>query len=470
MKQIIIFFITLLPVCINSQTFDRTKIGSMVPASLVYSDGRTENVNMKMQSPEQLKRLDNILEIEMNENNVLLKEINKSLGTSGTKGTIGRFRASLFDALLIDGNIWAKRPNPKATPEYAQNFVVLKRQGGIQEYTYIEGEYKEGTLVLGTSKGNVVWKWGENLPNHNYKAMIADYPELAQKLEKDLSNLDSVLTAYNVWYEEQFPGRIKYYFQNGPVAEVKRSAADEANDLIAKFQKSKEAKEEREAAKREKMAKRPASPDPTIVSQKPNLPPKKEIFSAKVKRFEQEGHKMAVIIESQKIVVRNSGGGCVEGIKEKSFEDLEYPKFIAAKLNELYQTKIFEVVNIEQIPFVTVKNKIPDDWWTTCYKVVVAIDQTQAYNANLNTMDQKSDVQYFINNRANVTEFIDDEKKSTDYIKRSYNLGDGYSNSKKYEACGTLEKFEEMVDQKIAIERLEKDQAERFAKLVSKWD
>ena len=471
MKNIIkIVFITTLPFFSFSQIFDRTKIGSMIPASLVYPDGRTENVTMKMQSPEQLKRLDNILEIEMNDNNVLLKEINKSLGTTGTKGTIGRFGASLFDAFLVDGNIWAKRPNPRATPAYAQNFVVLKRQGGIQEYTYIEGEYKEGTLVLATSKGTAVWKWGDKLPSTNYKAMIADCPELAESLENNLSNLDSVLTAYNVWYETQYPGRIKYYFQNGPVAEVPRSSADEAKDILAQFQKNKEAREEREAAKREKMAKRPALPNPTIVSQKPNLPPKKETFSAKVKRLEQEGNKIAVIIESQKIIVRNTGGGCVEGIKEKSFEDPNYVNFVASKLNELYQTKIFEVVNIEQIPLMTVKNKIPDDWWATCYKVVVALDQTRAYNANLNTMDQKSDVQYFINNRASVTEFIDDEKKSADNIKRLYNLGDGYSNAKKYEACGTLEKFEEMVDPKPALERLEKDQTERFAKLVGKWD
>lgn len=458
----------MIPMALNSQSFDRTKIGSMVPASLIYPDGRTENVKMKLQVPELLKKLDNLLEIELNENNPILKEVNSSLGTTGGTGAIGRFQASLFNAFLIDGNIWAKRANPKAKPAYAQNFVVLTRQGGIQQYTCIDGEHKEGTVMLGTVKNNVVWKWGDKLPSNDYKTMLADCPVIAERLKTDRSNLDSVLTAYNIWYENINPGRIKYYFQEGPKQFATSFKAAETKDIRALMKESKAKKDSINAAKKEMLASRPSAAAPEIASQKPNLPPKKEVLSAKVKRFESEGNKIAVVIESQKTIVRNPTNSCLEGAKEIPFEDGEYLNRITAKLNELYQTTIFEAVALEKVPVKTVKSFMIDNWWDTKYKVVVSLNQTRAYG--INKTGVVTDVQYFINNVALVTEYINDEKLSTDYLKRNYNMGNGYSNTKIYQDCGSIEKFNGLIDFAITNERFDKNETERLTKLVEKWD
>src|SRR5690606_15543158 len=117
--------------------------------------------------------------------------------------------------------LWAKRAVPisgvNTNVGVAQNFVVLTRQGGIQQYYYVTIDYKENNVVVGKYVNKITWKAGEKAPSTNYAEMIADCEELKGSLRKDNSNLDSVLTLYNIWYEKQNPGQVKYIFANGPL-------------------------------------------------------------------------------------------------------------------------------------------------------------------------------------------------------------------------------------------------------------
>ncbi|MBX3164785.1 MAG: hypothetical protein KF900_09905 [Bacteroidetes bacterium] len=442
----------------NEPVFRRENAGKMLPATILYPDGKTEQVTVKMQLPEQLKKTDNTLEIEKS-------------------GTPSKITSGTLEAFSVDGNLWAKRAVPisgvSTNVGVAQNFVVLTRQGGIQQYYYVTIDYKENNVVVGKYVNKITWKAGEKAPGTNYAEMIADCEELKGSLRKDNSNLDSVLTLYNIWYEKQNPGQVKYIFANGPLPMPKTGAsANEFKDFKDMKAQMKREKEIKDSIRTARMASRPSTPDPGIASKKPNLPPKKETFSAKVKRLESEGNKIGVTIEFQKTIIRTltPGGACVEGAKEKDFEDENYAAFVVSKLNELYQTTIFEAVDASQVPLKQVKSFSVDDWWSTCYKVLVSLNQSRVYSATINQVSGENEVQYFINNKATVMEFIDDGKNKTDYLKRMYSMGDGYSNAVKYKDCGTMEKFEEMTDTKQALERFEKSQTEKFAKLVDKWD
>jgi hypothetical protein len=125
-----------------------------------------------------------------------------------------------------------------------------------------------------------------------------------------------------------------------------------------------------------------------IASAKENVPVKKESFTSKLERFKKEGFKVAVVLNSSSIsskreVITTSAGkqtgitqieieGSIPSMKEH-FSPLVIS--LATELNKEFNTDLFEVVNMDNIPYTEDKwgNK-KDDWGSTKYRMVVSYE------------------------------------------------------------------------------------------------
>lgn len=435
-----------------AQVYDMSTVGQDIPCVLVLKSGETKDVIATHQHPDFLK-----------------KQYSQLLTATGpvSKETL--------EAFSMNGKTWVFRSTP-----LGPMWVMLKKQGAIEHYDYLtsDSDGKTSTIIIGnlTMKGSQTLSNADLLLGYKKKmsSMVSDYPELAAKItngEKGYGMLTmlNVVDEYNLWYEKNNPGKIKYLSGFGPGS--MKSASD--NKSFSEMrEEAQERKDSIRKVREERIASRPASPAADIASKKANLPPKKETFTAKLKRFEAEGHKVAVVVESQIVKVNLPQQGCVEGKAQTEFSNPEANVAIAAKLNSAFQTTLFEPVSMDRIPLTQNASNM-DDWWSTHYKVVVFINDIQSYDVMLNTMDNNYETTFRLNTIATVVEYVDDSKKSRDYLKRLFNLGSGYSSAVKYKTSDcpmTLEKLVALVPTEKCKETYEKNQQDQLAKIVSKWD
>jgi hypothetical protein len=286
-----------------------------------------------------------------------------------------------------------------------------------------------------------------------------------------------VVDEYNAWFEKNNPDQIKYYpwFAQGKKA-APASISDAANAIT-------QSKDSVAKAKKEFAASRPATVAAGIASVKPNVPPKKEAFTAKVKRYEADGHKIAVVMQEEKTKIIATIGATTAEPKSIGFNDKPEADFIeegvqektVSELNRIYKTTIFVAVPLSQIPLVAVKSVQVDDWWSTRYKTVVYLSNLRQYNCSNDVMSDNGGLQgtASIGLYANVFEYVDDGNHGTDILKRSYVLGYGNSDSFKYTQSDwpiTFAWMEAKVDWLKVRQRYDKKRQDQFAKLVEKWD
>ena len=119
-----------------------------------------------------------------------------------------------------------------------------------------------------------------------------------------------------------------------------------------------------------------------VASPSDNVPPKKEALSAKIKRYESAGYKIAVVFSSPDLYVTTPNPSLMMGEPgvEKAvpvliagteplcecFEDKTDE--LIGRLNTQYGTTIFEDVDPEGLPKRTALGISTEDWWNTKYK------------------------------------------------------------------------------------------------------
>ena len=163
------------------------------------------------------------------------------------------------------------------------------------------------------------------------------------------------------------------------------------NALKTEDQKNAAAAQEAAKAEQEALfAERPTSPSADIASDKPNVPAKKEKMEAKIKRYESEGFKVAVVFYSSKIKTKAADpSGPTEGAKQKtlagslpSIKDQLKPlaESFVQIMNTEFDTDIFELVDLKNIPYREAKWGKVDDWASTKYKMYISYSATPEYN------------------------------------------------------------------------------------------
>lgn len=437
--------------------FNAADFGKSFDCTVILRSGETKKLNVVYHHPDYLKSASHPLET--------LAE--------------GYLDKRLIETFYINNQCWVERPTPKGT-----QWVILNKQGSIEHLIYVTSDGK-GTHPTVTT-GELISKNGRQESTTSlmlgYKkkigAFVNDYPELAKKVENGEKGYGfitylKVVDEYNAWYDENNPGKIRYYpwftgSKHVSLADVKQ-AIKETKDSVAD-------------AHEKHVASRPTVPTPEIASKKANVPPKKEVFTAKVKRYEAEGHKIAVVMQEQKTKMRATLRGTSANPRDVGFQENPEADFTdegalentVSELNRIYKTTIFEAVSLTQIPLTEIKSAHADDWWSTCYKTVVYLSHLREYScSNDISVDGGFEGTASIGLYANVIEYVDDGKKGTDMLKRLYVLGFGNSDPFKYSGSDwpvTFASMDAKIDWAKVQQRYDKKRQDQFAKLAEKWD
>ncbi len=344
MKNIILFLcLVCSSAAIGQQYSGIVDLGKMKPGKMIFGEGTTSDVDIQYQMPELFKNPQNKFTISM-------------LGGAPYVHSGG------IEAFTVDGNIWILRNVPVKTEGYAagaQQFVILTRQGAIEQYSYVfygkpsdepnmayTDLFKNRLRIINRKVSTNEFVEGA-LSDEQIKAWIADSPEAMEDLKKaeeqaaeakkmhDTKNTESstkqaapkgklslldrlenasvkdseqkqvaalkidlyrILNNYNAYYEEQNRGKIKYYFASAP-------SPTSLPALTKPVKTREEMVAENEARKDAMFAGRSATPSPEFASAKDNVPEKKETFAAKMSRIKSDGNKIGVLLVLKPVMV-----------------------------------------------------------------------------------------------------------------------------------------------------------------------
>ena len=180
---------------------------------------------------------------------------------------------------------------------------------------------------------------------------------------------------------------------------------------------------------------RPTTAGPDVESSKENIPVKKETFAAKLQRYKDNGFKVAVVLSSGSITTKpnnsNSTSSLTSQIILKGNVPLMKDDFVplvenfAAKLNEAFDTDVFEIVDMKKIPYKETKFGKADNWETTKYKMVITynIDPKYDYSA-AGVPNPEYNAKFIVNLNAPAIEFVNTKKGvKTKFPIRMGNMG-----------------------------------------------
>ena len=133
---------------------------------------------------------------------------------------------------------------------------------------------------------------------------------------------------------------------------------------------------------------RPSTAGPDVASSKANVPVKKESFTDKLNRYKAEGFKVAVVLYSGEIATKQKDPaattangtigleGTVAGIRSDLTPLVED---FTKSMNEAFSTDVFEIVDLQNIPYKESKWGKVDDWGSTKYKMVITYSANPVY-------------------------------------------------------------------------------------------
>lgn len=396
--------------------------GKFLPAKVMFSDGVIYDVLMKYQQPEFFKNTQNKFIISKGSESEAYEQTG-GIEAFTINGEIWAQR-SIPAAMAYRSNA-QKNVSKDAR---AQVFVILKQQGVIEQFEYVvNGEQNnkpnQQFVIVGARTKLVTRNTLKNefiegeVSIEKLREWISDSPEsvedlklaeasaastkatlnsgnsgtsaaqpakkgLIGALEKQAAkdnaakeqaatvvDVGRIINNYNVTYESRNPGKIKYYF----------APAMYWTALPAKPKSAEELKSENEAKTNAIWAGRPNKVAPELASSKDNVPVKKETFSGKLSRIKGDGNKVGVWINVLPArSVQNETGGMINYVSlEGDFLDetlRQAGQQLVDELNAAYNSKDFELIDINKIPYKDVKvmgqQVRVDDWWSTKYKVV----------------------------------------------------------------------------------------------------
>ena len=197
----------------------------------------------------------------------------------------------------------------------------------------------------------------------------------------------------------------------------------------------------------EYFAERPTTPGEEVKSDKENLPIKKESFVAKLKRYKDLGFKVAVVLSSGPITTKvqnpNSTSTFVKNIMlkgkvssmKKDFEALT--QSFTEKLNEAFDTDLFETVDMKKIPYQETKFGKVDDWAVTKYRMVITHYITVEYDYTISGTS-KYNVDFTVDMSAPAVEYIHKKGK----IKKQFPIRVGKLGFYKGKSLDSEKKFD----------------------------
>lgn len=137
---------------------------------------------------------------------------------------------------------------------------------------------------------------------------------------------------------------------------------------------------------------RPDSPGPDVESFKENIPAKKESFTDKISRYKEQGFKIAVVLYSGSIKTKPVPTSTTTTITTQRSLDGSLPSMrddftgiaqdFTDKLNNEFNTDVFELVDMKKIPYREARFGKVDDWEVTKYRLVMTYTIQPEYDYN----------------------------------------------------------------------------------------
>ena len=187
-------------------------------------------------------------------------------------------------------------------------------------------------------------------------------------------------------------------------------------------------------AQEDPFAGRSTTAGPDVASSKENVPVKKETFSAKIERYKKEGFKVAMVLNSGPIktiappataaaTTSASSQFMLEGSLPSMHKEMTpLLEELTSKLNEEFNTDIFEIVDMSKIPYKEAKIGKVDAWDQTIYRMVITLYATPAYDYN--KFGSKYSASLKVNMNATGLEWTNEKGKvKIKYPIRTGNLG-----------------------------------------------
>ena len=475
--------------------FSGTLNGSSLLAQSIYN----ESLYFKDVPAHYITTEGEVGEVETIYHPLLLKSHQLNLGTVGSDGV----SKDQLQAIYVAGEIWMLKPTPAG-----KQWVLMNEQGAINSITYITSETEHSEIIqekmsrelvddyqtknIQLITGNLYEKRGGSMYSNTdlilgfknkMSAMTEENAELSEKIANKESgykmfNLAKIISEYNNWYEENYPNEIKIFTpESFGVKGVKEPVS--LKEGIAEIKKQKEEQEEK---KSDKLASRPTEPSAEIASSKPNKPVRKESFPEKVKRIEADGNKIGVLFSNPYNYVKPyapSSFGTDLGLRDTipAF-DMKLGEILVNKLNASFNTTIFELIDLNQIPYREVNvlgSRLTDDWWSTKYKIVLNYHLDSYYQFIINTT-QKTEGTYRVLSSITGTEFsMDENKPKQDILFSTFNMGSYYHQlgevDGKMEAeslAEAMKQFDTEVQDNLVIKELEDGFDKRYDKLIKR--
>jgi len=231
---------------------------------------------------------------------------------------------------------------------------------------------------------------------------------------------------------------------------------------------------------------RPTTPGPDVESSKENIPVKKEIFSAKLQRYKDEGFKVAVILTSGPITTKPNDPNSTSTLMSQVILKGNVPTMkddfaplvesFVAKLNEAFDTDLFEIVDMKKIPYKETKFGNVDNWETTKYKMVITYNIDPQYDYSVaGVATREYNAKFIVNLNAPAREFVNTKKGvKTKFPIRMGNMGfyTGKSLDSKTEfEVKTVQELHDLVNPTTGADlvvELQKLQDEKIIKYIDK--
>ena len=228
---------------------------------------------------------------------------------------------------------------------------------------------------------------------------------------------------------------------------------------------------------------RPSSAGPDVANSKENIPAKKESFTAKLERYNNEGFKVAVVLHLGAIhTLAPSPGSANTLIKTltlkgkilmNSDDCMGLLESYTLAMNEAFNTDIFEIVDMKTIPYKEVKVGKVSDWATTKYKMVISYYVNPSYDYQL--AGDNYSARFVVGISAGAVEYVNDKKG----IKMKYPIRGGdlgayilqYNESSNLKGLSTIEELHDIVSPASGAElisELQKAQDEKMSNYLEK--
>ena len=282
------------------------------------------------------------------------------------------------------------------------HFTVIISEGAIHTTASIKLWNKETQLfkvfpVTQKLNGQKAGTFLDGPTEVEILSMMADAPAIVDGYKNGDYTLYEAEVKYNVWYEENNPGKITYIFGKdyGVTKTAKPAVATQEKTSYEKEVTS-AAESAHRAPRIDVFAGRPATAPAAVASAKPEVAVKKESFVDRLNRIKADGNKVGVLVTSTNLVI--NPGSFSEGISKAqvmgSYGPLEGLDKLANttvdQLNDGFGVDVFEAVDYSQIPVKEGKYGKVDDWWATKYKMIVLYELSPSYIAYYKTINTET--------------------------------------------------------------------------------